>query len=56
VGNPRISSEHSELVQNHGTHLTETLAVLRGDIEIKQEDIDTVAMLSNWINYDFKEL
>lgn len=36
--------------------ITEALAVLRGDTEIKQCDIDTVAWLSNWINYDFKEV
>jgi len=36
--------------------ITEALAVLRGDNEIKQEDIDTISSLSNWINYDFKEI
>ena len=36
--------------------ITEVLAVLRGKNEVNQEDIDTIAELSNWINYDFKEL
>jgi hypothetical protein len=36
--------------------ITEAMAVLRGDTEIRQMDIDTVAWLSNWINYDFKEV
>ena len=36
--------------------ITEALAILRGKSEITQEDIDTVAWLSKWINYDFKEL
>ena len=36
--------------------ITEALVVLRGKNEIIQEDIDTIAGLSNWINYDFKEL
>lgn len=36
--------------------LAEAHAVYRGDTEIKQEDIDAIARLQNWINYDFKEL
>jgi len=36
--------------------ITETLVVFRGDNEISQEDIDTIAELSKWINYEFKEL
>lgn len=36
--------------------ITEALAVLRGTYDIGQEDIDTVARLSKWINYDFKEI
>ncbi len=36
--------------------LTEAHAVLRCDIEVKQEDIDSIAWLLNWINYDFKVL
>ena len=34
--------------------ITEALAVLRGDTKVRQGDIDTVAWLSNWINYDFE--
>jgi hypothetical protein len=29
---------------------------MKGRNEIVQEDIDTIAWLSNWINYDFKEI
>jgi hypothetical protein len=36
--------------------ITEAHAVLNGRKEIVQEDIDTVMGLSNWVNYDFKEL
>jgi hypothetical protein len=36
--------------------ITESLAIIRGQREITQEDIDTIAWLSNWINYDFKEI
>jgi hypothetical protein len=36
--------------------ITEALAVLKGDSQVRQEDIDTIVWLSNWINYDFKEL
>jgi Mg-chelatase subunit ChlI len=36
--------------------ITEALAVLRGKREVTQDDIDTIAELSNWINYEFKEL
>ena len=36
--------------------ITEALVVLRENNEIIQEDIDTIAWLSNWINYDFKEV
>jgi hypothetical protein len=36
--------------------ITEALAVLNGRNEIVQADIDTVAWLSKWINYDFNEL
>jgi hypothetical protein len=32
------------------------MAIIRGHSEIPQEDIDTIALLSNWINYDFKEI
>lgn len=36
--------------------ITEALAVIRGRAQITQDDIDTIAWLSNWINYDFKEV
>ncbi|MCJ7608388.1 hypothetical protein MUP00_01785 [Candidatus Bathyarchaeota archaeon] len=36
--------------------ITESLAIIRGRNVITQEDIDTIAWLSNWINYDFKEI
>lgn len=36
--------------------ITESLAILSGQWEIRQEDIDTIAWLSKWINYDFNEV
>lgn len=36
--------------------ITEALAILKGRNKIVQEDIDIIAWLSKWINYDFKEL
>ena len=36
--------------------ITQALAIMRGNSEITQEDIDTVTWLSKWINYDFKEI
>ena len=36
--------------------LTEALVILRGREEVTQEDIDTIAGLSKWMNYEFKEL
>ncbi len=36
--------------------ITEAHAVLRGRTEITQEDIDTIAQLSKWMNYAFKEI
>ena len=36
--------------------LTEAHVILRGDNEVKQEDIDTIAWRSKQINYAFKEL
>lgn len=33
--------------------LAEALAVWKGESELTQDDIDTVAMLCKWINYDF---
>ena len=36
--------------------ITEALAVLRNDSEVRQEDIDKIMELSKWINYDFKEI
>jgi len=36
--------------------ITEALSILRDKNEVTQEEIDTIAELSNWINYNFKEL
>jgi hypothetical protein len=36
--------------------ITESLAIIREHSEITQEDVDAIARLSNWINYDFKEI
>lgn len=36
--------------------IAEAVATLNKRTEITQEDIDTVTLLSKWINYDFKEL
>jgi hypothetical protein len=36
--------------------IAESLVILRGDQELTQGDIDTVARLSKWIDYDFKEI
>jgi hypothetical protein len=36
--------------------ITEAHAILRAATEITQDDIDAVARLSRWINYDFKEI
>ena len=36
--------------------ITEVLVVLNGKKEVSQDKIDVIAELSNWINYDFKEL
>jgi hypothetical protein len=36
--------------------ITEAHVVLRGDKSLTQEDINVIANLLNWINYDFKEL
>jgi hypothetical protein len=36
--------------------IAESLVILRGGRELMQGDIDTVARLSKWINYDFKEI
>lgn len=36
--------------------LTEASAILRGDSEIRQTDIDTVVLLSSYINYEFKAI
>jgi hypothetical protein len=36
--------------------LTEALVILRNGSTVSQEDIDRVAWLSKWINYEFKEL
>ncbi len=36
--------------------ITEALASNRRKNEVTQEDINIIAQLCNWINYDFKEL
>ena len=36
--------------------ITEALAVIKGNSEVKQEDIDVIVWLSKWLNYDFKEI
>jgi len=36
--------------------ITESLAILRGNKEITQEDIEIISWLCNWINYEFKEI
>lgn len=54
-----LSKSTGSLPYRHQIQLiavTEALAVLRGGKQVTQEDIDAVAWLSNWINYDFKEL
>jgi len=38
------------------TSLPEAAAVLRGSSRVEQQDVETIHRLSNWINYDFKEL
>jgi len=54
-----LSKSTGSLPYRHQIQLnavTEALAVLRGDIEIKQGDIDVIAWLSKWINYDFNKV
>lgn len=54
-----LSKSTDSLPYRHQIQLnavTESLAVVRGHSEVTQEDIDTVAWLSKWINYDFKEI
>ena len=54
-----LSKSTGSLPYRHQIQLnatTESLAIIRGHDEITQEDIDTIAWLSNWINYDFKEV
>ncbi|MCJ7759796.1 hypothetical protein MUP59_01470 [Candidatus Bathyarchaeota archaeon] len=36
--------------------IAESLVIRRGDRELTQDDIDTVARLSKWVNYDLKEI
>lgn len=36
--------------------ITESLALIRDHKKVEQKDIDTIAWLSNWINYDLKEI
>jgi len=54
-----LSKSTDSLPYRHQIHLnaiTESLAVLRGNVKIRQKDIDTISRLSKWINYDFKEV
>jgi len=54
-----LSARSGSLPYRHQIQLnsiTESLAVLRGDVKLKQDHIDTVSWLSKWINYDFKEI
>jgi hypothetical protein len=54
-----LSKSTDSLPYRHQIQLnavTEAHAVLRGKSEIGQEDIDAIAQLSNWINYDFNEI
>jgi hypothetical protein len=54
-----LSQSTGSLPYRHQIQLNaiiEALAVLRGDGEIRQEDIDTIAFLSNQINCNFKGL
>jgi hypothetical protein len=36
--------------------ITEALAAIQSEAEVKQEHIDTISWLVEWINYDFKEM
>lgn len=54
-----LSKSTGSLPYRHQIQLnsvTEALAVLRGDTEVRQGDIDVMAWLSNWINYDFNKV
>ncbi len=51
---PTVYSLSARAIQLNA--IAESLAILRADRELTQGDIDTVARLSKWINYDFKEL
>jgi hypothetical protein len=54
-----LSKSTGSLPDRHQIQLnaiTQSLAIIRGRSVITQEDIDTIAWLSNWINYDFKEI
>ena len=54
-----LSKSSGSLPYRHQIQLNgiaEASAVLRGEKMLRQEDIDAVAWLSNWINYDFKEI
>jgi hypothetical protein len=54
-----LSTKSGSLPYRHQIQLnsvTEPLAVIRGDVRLKQDHIDTVSLLSKWINYDFKEI
>jgi hypothetical protein len=54
-----LSKSSGSLPYRHQIQLNaiaDASAVLRDDNTLRQEDIDVIAWLSNWINYDFKEL
>jgi hypothetical protein len=36
--------------------ITEALAAIQSEVEVKKEHIDTISWLVKWINYDFKEM
>jgi len=54
-----LSASTGSLPYRHQIQLnaiTESLAIIRGHGKVTQEDIDTIANLSKWVNYDFKEI
>ena len=54
-----LSKSTDSLPDRHQIQLnaiTTALAIVNGRNRILQEDIETISWLSNWINYDFKDL